>query len=283
LKQRRAGTYYLEETLTLAPEDSGVTYAAYPGERAILSGGRPITGWTRKENARLLTAPAPFDFHQLFIGGRRAVRVRAPHHGFYRVDGRIMQAKPAVFKFRGDTISKAWAEKGDVEGAVLCAWQEVRGRITAVDEAAHTVQLAAEAPPNMLRGGRDCTYWVENTPEPPTYLLGHNWKGGLKMDHNLYWDARGAGGAAGWAVVEGVAGFRHGPELGDRRSHVRQPRQLRLPPEARLTRVEDGLPTDRHVNGGDARHGRTGRRAKKITPCEKQRPRLLLTISAALP
>jgi hypothetical protein len=22
-------------------------------------------------------------------------------------------------------------------------------------------------------------------------LLGNNWKGGLKMDHNLYWDTRG--------------------------------------------------------------------------------------------
>lgn len=46
----RGGTYYLSEPLILTPDDSGtkdhpVRYAAYPGERPILSGGRPVSGW----------------------------------------------------------------------------------------------------------------------------------------------------------------------------------------------------------------------------------------------
>ncbi|MGD9518409.1 MAG: right-handed parallel beta-helix repeat-containing protein [Armatimonadota bacterium] len=50
----RAGTYYLSEPLVLGPEDSGtaehpVTYMAYPGEKVIVSGGRPLTDWHKRE------------------------------------------------------------------------------------------------------------------------------------------------------------------------------------------------------------------------------------------
>src|SRR5579859_6370908 len=48
----RGGTYRLSEPLQCTPGDGGtaafsVTYAAYPGERVILSGGQVIRGWTR--------------------------------------------------------------------------------------------------------------------------------------------------------------------------------------------------------------------------------------------
>ena len=46
----RGGTYVLSEPLRFVPEDSGtkehpVIYAAYPGEKPVLSGGRAIAGW----------------------------------------------------------------------------------------------------------------------------------------------------------------------------------------------------------------------------------------------
>jgi hypothetical protein len=166
----RGGTYFLEEPFVLAPEDSGtkgqpVTYAAYPRERAVLSGGRRISGWTKKDN-RLWTAPAWFEFHQLFVTGKRTMRARTPNQGFYRDDGLIAQLKPMAIKFRGNDIQKSWAERGDVEAAVLCAWQEVRGRITAVDEAAHTATFAGIAPLSAAaRTQRDCCYWIENAPD----------------------------------------------------------------------------------------------------------------------
>jgi len=48
--QLRGGTYYLTETVTFMPEDSGteenpITYAAYPDERPLLIGGRRIAGF----------------------------------------------------------------------------------------------------------------------------------------------------------------------------------------------------------------------------------------------
>ena len=46
----RGGTYYVAEPLVFTSDDSGrehgsVTYAAYPGERPVLSGGQRITGF----------------------------------------------------------------------------------------------------------------------------------------------------------------------------------------------------------------------------------------------
>src|SRR5207247_514571 len=62
------GTYRLADTFVLTPEDSDVTYAAYPGERPIVSGGRRITGWQKGKGA-VWSAPAPFAFHQMFVNG----------------------------------------------------------------------------------------------------------------------------------------------------------------------------------------------------------------------
>ena len=50
----RGGTYFLEQPFVLKPEDSGteaspVTYAAYEGEKPVISGGRRIGGWQRAE------------------------------------------------------------------------------------------------------------------------------------------------------------------------------------------------------------------------------------------
>ena len=46
----RGGTYRLGKPIVFEPEDSGtpqfpVTYAAYPGEVPVLSGGTRLTGW----------------------------------------------------------------------------------------------------------------------------------------------------------------------------------------------------------------------------------------------
>jgi len=87
----RGGTYRLDEPIVLTPEDSGtpagpLTIAGYPGELPVLSGGQPITGWTRGEG-RVWSAPTTASFRQLFVDGRRAQRARLPRMGFYRNTG----------------------------------------------------------------------------------------------------------------------------------------------------------------------------------------------------
>ncbi len=85
----REGTYYLREPLVLEPGDSGtaqepVTFRAYPGEKVVLSGGRPITGWRRDQGEIWMTnlpevAAGNWYFRQLFADGKRQIRARHPN------------------------------------------------------------------------------------------------------------------------------------------------------------------------------------------------------------
>ena len=67
------GTYRLAETLVLGPQNSGVAWVAAPGEKPVLSGGIPVTGWTPDTNgiwkAKLDRADK---VRQLYVNGRAA-------------------------------------------------------------------------------------------------------------------------------------------------------------------------------------------------------------------
>lgn len=59
----RGGTYRVLEPVEFLPIDSGtkdapITYAAYPGEKPVISGGIAITGW-KKGKGGLWTADVP--------------------------------------------------------------------------------------------------------------------------------------------------------------------------------------------------------------------------------
>ena len=86
----RGGTYYLENPLVLAPEDSGtedqpITYAAYPDETPIISGGRRLdVEWrTFRDGIMLCEIPevkaGKLDFAQVFVNGKRQIRARYPN------------------------------------------------------------------------------------------------------------------------------------------------------------------------------------------------------------
>ncbi len=82
-----AGTYPLSAPLVFAAADSGtvahsITYAAAPGKKVVISGGRAITDW--RLSGRRWTAALPevksgrWFFRQLVVEDRRAVRARWP-------------------------------------------------------------------------------------------------------------------------------------------------------------------------------------------------------------
>jgi hypothetical protein len=85
----RGGVYFLPETISFAPEDSGtkqcpITYEAFPGEQPVLCGGKTITGWQLYQGKILVvTLPAvqagKWYFRSLFAGGRRQIRARHPN------------------------------------------------------------------------------------------------------------------------------------------------------------------------------------------------------------
>jgi hypothetical protein len=85
----RSGTYFLPETITFTPEDSGtpecpISYRAMPGERPVISGGKSIAGWRLYEGkTQVATLPemlsGKWNFRSLFVNGQRQIRARYPN------------------------------------------------------------------------------------------------------------------------------------------------------------------------------------------------------------
>lgn len=79
----RGGTYYLDSALTLTPEDNGVTIISYNGERAILSGARPLkTSWKPSTQGIFVTPVPPGikEMDRLFINGQPQIMARYPNY-----------------------------------------------------------------------------------------------------------------------------------------------------------------------------------------------------------
>ena len=152
----RGGRYELSEPLVFGARDGGtetrsVTYAAYPGEAPVISGGRRVASWKRGTGS-LWTAEIPqvkageWYFRQLFVGGPRATRARTPN-----ADG-----KPAFLRLAGVDINldkqtetfklpegavKDWHNVGDVEIVCFGQWEIVRKRLLSADPAANAITL----------------------------------------------------------------------------------------------------------------------------------------------
>lgn len=167
--QVRAGTYQLGEPFVLTPEDSGspgqpVVYEAYPGERPVISGGRTLQGtFSPKGNLWTAQAAPGSNFHQLFVGGRRARRARTPNNGFFRAWGPSSQDKPYRLKFRGSDVKPEWAAGGGVEAVILLSWAELRMPIVSVDSQAGIAVMAGDPWPSNQE--KDARYYIENAPD----------------------------------------------------------------------------------------------------------------------
>ena len=182
----REGVYYLDETFQLTPEDSGtkscpITYAAYPGESPIVSGGRPVTGWLKSEEGNLWTTEIPeaksgdWYFHQLFVNGRRCTRARMPNEGYFLNEGPIepladrnkARSDPTAkmgFRFKPGDIRR-WTNLEDVNVVQFHSWTASVHWIKELDEANHVVRFTA--PANWPTGywTNNERYYLENFPE----------------------------------------------------------------------------------------------------------------------
>ncbi|MCX4679968.1 right-handed parallel beta-helix repeat-containing protein [Streptomyces sp. NBC_01433] len=129
----RGGTYRLAEPLKLGVDDSGkngrtVTWAAAPGARPVLSGGRDLTGWQRNAD-RTWTAsvPAGVTPRQLFIDGERAVRARGE-----ACAAAVCDATTTGMTGANATGIAHWQRPTDAEAVVRVRWRNYHCRIAGI-------------------------------------------------------------------------------------------------------------------------------------------------------
>ena len=72
------GTYYLNQPITVRPEDSGTRIVA--DGKVIISGGVKISGWKKEGKLYVAEVPdfngRPLEFRQMYVNGTKAVRAR---------------------------------------------------------------------------------------------------------------------------------------------------------------------------------------------------------------
>ncbi|MFO7974235.1 MAG: right-handed parallel beta-helix repeat-containing protein [Candidatus Hydrogenedentota bacterium] len=88
----RGGTYFVKETVSFGPEDSGqgehhVLYTSYPGETALIVGGQRIANYEELDEGLYRAAlPPDWEFHQVFFNGARMTKARHPNDGYLIVE-----------------------------------------------------------------------------------------------------------------------------------------------------------------------------------------------------
>ncbi|MBT7301054.1 MAG: hypothetical protein HN849_16155 [Victivallales bacterium] len=151
------GVYELTQPLHFDPADGGtkdhaVTYAALPGTKPVLSGGRRVEGW-REAAKGLWEADVPsaragdWNPRQLFVNGRRAQRARWPNAdakpAYRRLKGAAMAEDRSVFTVTLDPPDvNAWEHVEDIEVVICGHWEITRKKLAAVDPATGVLTLA---------------------------------------------------------------------------------------------------------------------------------------------
>lgn len=156
----RGGRYHITEPLEFTYEDTApVTYAAYPGEKPVIDGGKPITNWHEEQVGGNLmwvadlpeVAAGQWYFHQLFVNGERRQRTRLPKQGFYR----IKDVPGVTFQSSGWTNDlfegtdkfvcepgdiQNWKNINDIDVVAVHYWIEERMPVESFDELTNTIK-----------------------------------------------------------------------------------------------------------------------------------------------
>lgn len=147
----RAGTYSLKQPLIFEPADGGervetnlptgafeyhklkdhyVTYAAYPGEKPVISGGIPINSWTKK--GQVWTAKFDADSAQmLVVNGKRQILARTPNEGYLVPP--VISGNTSELHFRKGEL-KNWKDMEGNRIILLLRWHTGINTLAKIDE-----------------------------------------------------------------------------------------------------------------------------------------------------
>lgn len=166
------GTYYRDTPFRLDERDSGrdghrVVYTRVPGERPVVVGGRPITGWELADGEVYRAAiPAvngqKWTFNQLFIEDRRATLAREPDSGYVKAEStsrthlRYREQQTALFEGMADPTSAqiyVWPQRDWFSNTVSISGVDPMTReVTFADDVLHTLQSQRDGSRYFLQG-----------------------------------------------------------------------------------------------------------------------------------
>ena len=171
----RGGYYFPDTVLLFTPDDGGervetnqpsgawefhklkdhfVTWAAYPGEHPVISGGQRVTGWSRR--GRLWVVPVEGEVTRLVADGRLQTLARTPNRGMYTV-AKASPSDRAIFFREGEV--QEWPGMENNRVVFYLRWHMTTNRITGVDPQAHLARLAhADAGITVIQP----RYYIEN-------------------------------------------------------------------------------------------------------------------------
>ena len=156
----RGGTYQQTSTLTLTNADSGkggfyVKYMAYPGERPLITGGKPITGWAVSDAANNIYSASVglAAFRQLYVNGVKAIRARSPNLGadgvatFNRLSGFDANARNVQLS---STYVSSWNNPTKVEMHLMTAWGDNTLRVASITTSGNTAYVKFQSPEDTI-------------------------------------------------------------------------------------------------------------------------------------
>ncbi|MEK6793808.1 MAG: right-handed parallel beta-helix repeat-containing protein [Spirochaetota bacterium] len=164
------GTYRLLEKLVFTAEDAGsenapVVYRSLAGERAVVSGGMPITGTWKKIAGKPFyeisvpdVASGKWFFNSLYVNGVGKTRARKPNEDqvMLRAKGRAYgEASNKAFVFYPGDIDAQWRNLADADIVLIGSWTPTIHAIASVDTEKGIVKFESTH-------GRPVDFWEKN-------------------------------------------------------------------------------------------------------------------------
>ena len=172
----REGHYFLKQPLNFNPEDGGervetnlptgafeyhkvkdhyVTYAAFPGEQPIVSGGQPVTGW--KEKKGIWISHLDTDSVKMFlVNGENQTLARKPNHGYF-VPTSVSKKTDELNFSKGELGS--WKDLNGNRVIMLLRWHKGINSFTNIDAKNGTAWLKSPEEGIAIVPPR---YYIEN-------------------------------------------------------------------------------------------------------------------------
>ena len=172
----REGYYPLNSPMQFTPEDGGervqtnlptgafeyhqlkehyVTWAAFPGEKAVITGGKPVGEWQKKQNHWVSRVDLA-EVRTLVVNGATQPLARTPNSGYFTPAEHPTSTQAFQYR-RGDV--RAWP---DLEGnriIMLLRWHTGHNAISRIDEKKRTIHLSKEQDGIVVVPPR---YYIEN-------------------------------------------------------------------------------------------------------------------------